>query len=263
DEDLARHLAGLAPVGPDDVGQQAGSEEVFRGVPEDTFFHERVPVGRRWGPPGGGVASILCQGRRAVQAGFPAGFRQTARLTAARAGGNLCGRGTNAHHEPATEAAMPWNPSAVGEVSLAQGIAALARMGKPPLLPLGDTRRYDFVVEDEDGRFLRVQCKTGRIVRGAIGFPTSSMHAPSRTGLEKTTRRSYRGQVDLFGVYCPENGKVYLVPGEDVRESLGFLRVDPPKNNQQTHIRWATDYELGTTPRLGSLSELPDKLMLD
>src|SRR5262249_59625863 len=100
------------------------------------------------------------------------------------------------------------------------------------------------------------ECKTGRIVRGAIGFPTSSMHAPSRTGLEKTTRRSYRGQVDLFGVYCPENGKVYLVPVGEVPENWGWLRLVPPRNNQRKLVRWACDYEIGARVQFEEQTDL-------
>jgi hypothetical protein len=46
---------------------------------------------------------------------------------------------------------------------------ALVRMGHRVLLPFGTNQRYDMVVE-LDGRFLRCQCKTGRLRGGAVCF---------------------------------------------------------------------------------------------
>src|SRR5262249_16257884 len=98
------------------------------------------------------------------------------------------------------------NTSKVGELSASQVLAGLILTGRGVWLPFGDSGRSDLVIEEQDGRFLRVQCKTGRIVRGALYFPTSSTLSRSRTGV-KTVRRPYRGEIDLFGVYCPDNGK--------------------------------------------------------
>jgi hypothetical protein len=30
-----------------------------------------------------------------------------------------------------------------------------------------------------------------------------------------------------------------------VRDNWACLRVDPPRNNQQKHIHWASEYEIG------------------
>lgn len=136
------------------------------------------------------------------------------------------------------------NTSKVGEVSAVQVAAALVRMGKSVLLPLGDHKRYDLVVEEEDGRFLRVQCKTGRIVKGVLWFPTCSISSRVRVG-RKTVRKPYAGEVELFGVFCPDNGKVYLIPADDMARYAAFLRVEPAKNNQKKNIRWAAEYEIG------------------
>jgi hypothetical protein len=61
--------------------------------------------------------------------------------------------------------------SGIGETSRLQLIAALARKGKQMLLPVGDHLRYDLVIDDE-GKILRVQCKTGRLMNGAVRFLT-------------------------------------------------------------------------------------------
>jgi hypothetical protein len=58
-------------------------------------------------------------------------------------------------------------------------------------------------------------------------------------------RRGYRGDVEYFAVYCPDNGKIYFVPVNDVPDgSKAKLRLRLPKNNQQQGILWAKCYEL-------------------
>jgi hypothetical protein len=146
------------------------------------------------------------------------------------------------------------NTSKIGLITLVQVRWALVMLGKQVLEPSGDFKRYDLVIEEEDGSFKRVQCKTGRIVRGAIYFPTSSTVARSRSG-KKTVRTAYRGQVELFGVFCPDNGKVYLVPADEVPMTSARLRLDPPRNQQKTRIQWAQPYEIasvGAVVKLGS-----------
>jgi len=106
------------------------------------------------------------------------------------------------------------------------------------LTPFGDNQRYDLVV-DLRTKFLKIQCKTGRIKAGAIIFPTSSSQAHRGKG-----RQSYRGQIDLFAVYCPENRRVYVVPVDDVGTCEGSLRIEATKNNQTIGCRMAADYDL-------------------
>jgi hypothetical protein len=56
--------------------------------------------------------------------------------------------------------------------------------------------------------------------------------------------RDYRGDADLFIAYCPQNDRVYAVPVDEAALTYVRLRLDPPANNQQIGVRWATDYEL-------------------
>lgn len=127
------------------------------------------------------------------------------------------------------------NPKAVGERTEAVVLAALVKRGKVVLLPFGDNQRYDLVV-DENGIFTRIQCKTGRLVKGSVVFSTCSSQAHRSKG-----RQGYKGQAELFGVYCPDNDKVYLVPVDDVGVGYAYLRVDP---TNQPNVRWAGQYEL-------------------
>jgi hypothetical protein len=131
------------------------------------------------------------------------------------------------------------HPVDVGQRSEGAILARLVRHGYRILLPFGVNQRYDLVLES-DGRFLRVQCKTGRLRNGAIRFRSMSV----QSNMNRTLVRSYAGEVDFFAVYCPENTGVYLIPADEISPNINYLRVDPTRNNQSKHVRWARDYEL-------------------
>jgi hypothetical protein len=135
-----------------------------------------------------------------------------------------------------------YDPDRIGAISQAKVLAALTVAGKVVLAPCVNVRPYDFVLE-EDGRFFRVQCKTGRLFRGAVCFRPHRLRAAKRaTGWERRVT-DYQGVVDYFGVYCPENDNVYLVPIDVVTTPrICTLRVTPARNNQSSRIRWARDY---------------------
>lgn len=133
---------------------------------------------------------------------------------------------------------MRTDPKSIGERSEAQVVSALLKHGKTILTPFGDNQRYDMVI-DEGGRFYRVQCKTGRLRDGAVEFSTCSSQAHRGKG-----RQSYRGQIEFFAVYCPDNDRTYLVPVDSVPVTLGILRVEAPRNGQLKGVRQAAPYEL-------------------
>lgn len=129
------------------------------------------------------------------------------------------------------------NPKAVGEISEGVVLGTLLKLGKIVLMPFGDNQRYDFVL-DENGTFVRVQVKTGRLQDGAIIFKTSSVNG--FTG----KRTSYHGQADVIMVYCPETDGVYQVPVSECGSSMMRLRVEPGKKNF-SGSKWARDYLIG------------------
>ena len=55
--------------------------------------------------------------------------------------------------------------------------------------------------------------------------------------------RSYEG-IDLFGIYCGELDRVFLVPVVDVGRTEVHLRIEPARNGQRKGIRIADPYEL-------------------
>lgn len=128
----------------------------------------------------------------------------------------------------------------IGNITEAMIISKLLKNGKQVLLPFGEGYRYDLVIEDDDEKFKKVQCKTGRIRNGVIIFNTCSLFFNTKERYKK----SYINEIDLFAVYCPDNETVYLVPVKEVGKTKAALRIEPTKNNQKKFIRYAKDYEL-------------------
>ena len=131
------------------------------------------------------------------------------------------------------------HPVDVGHRAEGAILLELVKRGHQVLLPFGVNQRYDLVLDCE-GRFLKAQCKTGRLRNGVVQFSSQSVQSNTRG----TRTRSYTGEVDLFIVYCPENERVYVIPADEVPSCGMYLRVDPPRNQQCKRVRWAKDYEL-------------------
>jgi hypothetical protein len=127
----------------------------------------------------------------------------------------------------------------VGQRTEAIVIAELTRRGYRVLLPFGHNHRYDLVVDVGD-RFLRVQCKTARLVDGTVRFNTVSV----RCNMNEIVRRDYAGDIDVFAAYCPQNGRTYIVPVAEAAGGVATLRITPPANGQRKGVRWAAAYEL-------------------
>jgi PD-(D/E)XK endonuclease len=128
----------------------------------------------------------------------------------------------------------------VGQRSEAIILAELVKRGHRVLLPYGVNHRYDLVIDAGD-RYLRAQCKTGRLRDGVIHFNTASVRVNTR----RTFITPYDAeQIDLFLIYCPETDRVYALDVGEAASGHGALRVDPAANGQAKRIRWAADHEL-------------------
>jgi len=117
---------------------------------------------------------------------------------------------------------------------------ALMRAGRRVLRPISGGLRYDLLIENADGTFWRVQCKTGALKDGVIVFRVRNTDGRRPNGV------SYRGQVECFGVFCPQNGRAYLVPmtALTTSDSTARLRLEPSRNGQERGIRLAAEFEI-------------------
>jgi hypothetical protein len=124
-----------------------------------------------------------------------------------------------------------------GNSTEAAVLQALVERDLAVLLPFGEGHPYDLVVQVAEATFLRIQCKTARVLNGCLRFNSRSTDHGNGPG-------SYAGLADIFGVYCPPTEAVYLVPVQDVPRFEVFLRLEPARNNQQIGVRYACDYEI-------------------
>ena len=130
----------------------------------------------------------------------------------------------------------------IGDISEATIIARFLQLGYVVLTPYGGNQRYDLVIEDNEGKLWRVQCKTAQIQdEGTIVAFNTATHS---IATKNRQMRHYRGQCDYFAVYSEKLDKIYLIPVDQVGEVKAHLRLTPPKNRNQYGYRMASDYEL-------------------
>ena len=136
------------------------------------------------------------------------------------------------------------HPKSKGDRTTLAVMIALREEGYAISIPFGENTRYDLLIDDGKA-IARVQCKTGRLRAGAVLFAVCSCYGHHRNPSQ--VRRDYHGEVDYFAVFCQETEGVYLVPiGEISTRVVGTLRVEPPRNNQVKHVRWAADFQIGS-----------------
>jgi PD-(D/E)XK nuclease superfamily protein len=129
-----------------------------------------------------------------------------------------------------------------GNISEAAITIRLLQPGYVFLTPYGGNQRDDLVIEDAEGQFWRVQCKTAWLDEGGavLKFDTANHNVTGK----KRDWRYYRGHCDYFALYSAELNKVYLIPVDEVGATRAHLRLAPPKNKNQYGYRMASDYEL-------------------
>ena len=133
-----------------------------------------------------------------------------------------------------------------GSASEAIISAALIQAGYTVLTPNGYMHRYDLVIEDANGCFWRIQCKTAWLARDqkTLRFQGCSLLYKGQKGRKESKRQHYQGEVDFFAVYSPDTKQVYFLPISDVSNTENSLRLVPTGNKQEKRIKYAADYVL-------------------
>jgi hypothetical protein len=129
-----------------------------------------------------------------------------------------------------------------GDATEALILWKLLSAGIVVLVPWGDNARYDLVAAIND-RFVRIQCKTGRLRSRYVAFGTYGV------GRDGKRYRYLPGEIDYYGVRCLETAGVYLVPYIEAGSSASpQLRVELPSpgstgGRQTARVRWAAKYD--------------------
>ena len=119
-----------------------------------------------------------------------------------------------------------------------------AELGVGVYKPLTDGERYDLIFEI-GSKLIRVQCKWAPLDRDTVIIRCYS----NRRAREGLRRRTYTArETDAIAAYCSALNRCFFVPAQrfDGHAQL-VLRLAPTKNNQQTGINWAEDFDLSAT----------------
>ena len=127
------------------------------------------------------------------------------------------------------------NTVARGNAAEASVLKALTQAGVGVFIPFGDGLPFDLVAAPPDGRLLRVQVKSGRVRKGCVEFNSSSTD-------HGRGQQPYVGRADLLAVHVADLDRVFIVPVDQCARYRGYLRLDPPRNNQRRRVRLAEDY---------------------
>lgn len=130
------------------------------------------------------------------------------------------------------------NTKEIGTSVEAKILSFFVENGYTISIPFGDNAKYDLVLDFNDNLF-RLQCKKGRIKNDCIESNTLSHNPFTNKG------KTYIGKADYFAIYVYELDKIYLYPiTDDCPKGILKMRLNQPKNNQVSKIRYAEDYEV-------------------
>ena len=132
------------------------------------------------------------------------------------------------------------NPNLKGNVAEAAITLHALRAGVEVLKPQAEHVRYDLAL-DIGGRFFRVQCKSAKLVGGAVVITLRTC----RRVAGGYARGTYtRDEIDLVAAYCHENETCWLVPIWRIEGVSQFhIRLEAARNNQRAAVNFAADYE--------------------
>lgn len=132
----------------------------------------------------------------------------------------------------------------IGNLTELYCMTAFCELGYKVSIPYGENTRYDFIA-DINNKLIRVQVKTckERDNGNVISFPCRSTRVNSKGCYN---RKYTKNEIDYFCTYY--KGMCYLVPVGECSNGKK-LRFNTPKNNRNTGVNYAKNYELPTQVR--------------
>lgn len=103
-----------------------------------------------------------------------------------------------------------------GDLAVAKAIARYTELGYEILLPIGDKRPYDMVLEDEEGNLLKVQCKytSYKSKHGVFAAPLRVMGGNRSSG--NSSKKYTKEDFDILFVLTSE-GSEYSIQFSEVK----------------------------------------------
>jgi len=107
-----------------------------------------------------------------------------------------------------------------GDIALAKAIAHYIEAGYEVLLPVGDRRPYDLVIEDDDGNLKKVQCKYTSC-KSRHGVFTVPLRVMGGNRSFHTAKAYDKKDFDILFAYTAE-GSMYAIPFADVKATTSL-----------------------------------------
>lgn len=105
------------------------------------------------------------------------------------------------------------------------------------LKPVGDNDPFDFIIIINNN-YLKVQVKTTEHIKDNRMVFCTNITNP----FQKSSRKYTDKEIDLFGLYCIENGFIGLLPISEYSSKETIIRIKPSQNNQTKNVKMMDDY---------------------
>jgi hypothetical protein len=143
---------------------------------------------------------------------------------------------------------------AIAETAIAH---EATKLGIEVYRPIAEGGRFDmiFVLGDE---LARVQCKWAPLLGDVVAVRCCS----SRRAREGIRKRAYTPEeIDAYAAYCASVQRCYFLPIARFPNQREIrLRLASTRNNQNTLVNWAEDFEFAATlSRHGAIAQLGER----
>lgn len=127
-----------------------------------------------------------------------------------------------------------------GDLGVFKVMSRLSELGYIVLQPLTEHAPFD-IVAYKDSKFYRIQVKyRKKNTIGTLVVKLCTSWADKRGNHEKFYDMSC---LDIFAIYCPDSDKCYFIKTEELKGLHSFaLRLDNPRNNLKSRVRYARKY---------------------
>ena len=126
-----------------------------------------------------------------------------------------------------------------GDIGVIKIMDNLIIQGINVFMPFSANLPFD-IVAYTNNKFYRIQVKYRKMeIRTAIQiYVDKSSICNNHISRKKYTENDF----DILAVYCPDNNECYFIPKNIFDSRTITLRMTPPKNNQKTKIKYASDF---------------------
>lgn len=127
-----------------------------------------------------------------------------------------------------------------GNITELEVMNYVTKLGYQVSIPFGDRARYD-QIWDVNGKLFKIQVKTSSLSKDG-SYLEVSCKSTNRVNGKIISKAYTQDEIDYISTF--HNGRCYIIPITEITGKSKILRIEPPKNSQNTNINWAEKYEV-------------------